>query len=401
MDGFLVHKSYKPIGCKKNHHIRTSAVKFVVIFFKAKKPMTVRTLVCLKKRESLFWILQASGWLLYFAANLQVLWIRGSLTTSSLVRYATATLSGFLVTSSLRSIYRKIKILKRSITSLSLLTLLSSLIGANVLIWMSNFLRYPYSGIQALTTNPTLLSYLHRVIWWFTPLLGWSALYLGIKFWQEWKIQKERTEQANALTRTAQLQMLSYRMNPHFLFNALNSIRALISENKTSARSMVTELSEYLRYSLLSRNYQNVPLKDEIESILHYFNIQKMRYENKLNFFFDIEPAVEDFPIASFLIHPLAENSIIHGLRTSPLPLEVRIKAEAHNGGLCIEVWNSGTWIEPADDKKESVIGKGLDNVRKRLSDLYPDKNVFEIEEKDGFVQARLVIKRTSGDKFQ
>jgi hypothetical protein len=131
--------------------------------------MTVRTLVSLKKRESLFWILQASGWLLYFAANLQVLWIRGSLTTSSLVRYATATLSGFLVTSSLRSIYRKIKILKRSITSLSLLTLLSSLIGANVLIWMSNFLRYPYSGIQALTTNPTLLSYLHRVIWWFTP----------------------------------------------------------------------------------------------------------------------------------------------------------------------------------------------------------------------------------------
>jgi LytS/YehU family sensor histidine kinase len=88
-------------------------------------------------------------------------------------------------------------------------------------------------------------------------------------------------------------------MNPHFLFNVLNSIRALISENKAAAKSMVTELSEYLRYSLVSKNHENVPFKDEIESIRHYFNIQNMRYENKLDVSFEIDPAAED-PMVSF-----------------------------------------------------------------------------------------------------
>jgi len=207
-------------------------------------------------------------------------------------------------------------------------------------------------------------------------------------------IQKERTEKANALAQAAQLQMLRYRMNPHFLFNALNSIRALISENKSSAKSMVTELAEYLRYSLVSRNNETVPLKEEIESVRHYFNIQKIRYENKLEVSFDIDPAAVEFPIISYLIHPLAENAVKHGMRTSPMPLKIQIMAKAHQGSLHIEVRNSGTWIEPKDKKTGTVIHTGLDNVRQHLVESYPEKHQFEISEKEGFVQARLLIKK-------
>ncbi|MGB8951464.1 MAG: histidine kinase [Candidatus Aminicenantales bacterium] len=347
-----------------------------------------------KKRYPLFWILQTSGWLLYLAASLISFWVRGSLTTSIFVRYTASAIAGFLATLSLRYFYRRIQIQDRSLYSLSLITILYSFLGANFLIWISNFLRYPYSVTKALTVNPTFLSYLNRVIWWFTPLIGWSALYLGIKFWQEWMIQKERTEKANALIQTAQLQMLRYRMNPHFLFNALNSIRALISEDKTSAKRMVTELSEFLRYSLVSRNYENVPFKDEIESVRHFFNIQKMRYENKLEVAFDIDPAADEYPIESFLIHPLAENAMKHGMRTSPMPLQIRIKARVHHGSLQIEVINSGSWIEPSDQKNEGKIGAGLDNVRLRLKDSYPESHHFEIFEKEGFVHARLDIEK-------
>jgi two-component system LytT family sensor kinase len=130
-------------------------------------------------------------------------------------------------------------------------------------------------------------------MWWSTPIVGWSALYLGIKFWQEWVDEKARAEKAQVLAQTAQLQMLRYRLNPHFLFNALNSIRALVSEDKTSAKSMITELSEFLRYSLVSKNYKDVPFKDEIDSVRHFFNIQKMRYEDNLDVSLDIDPATE------------------------------------------------------------------------------------------------------------
>jgi two-component system LytT family sensor kinase len=359
--------------------------------------MKVKTLNNLNKRRHLFWFLQTAGWLLYFGISLLSFLGREALTTFILVRYATAATAGFLVTSALRYLYRRIKIRERSIYSLSLITIIYSILGANLVIWISNFLRYPYSGIKALTTNPTFLSYLHRVIWWFTPLIAWSALYLGIKFWQEWMIQKERTEKANALAQAAQLQMLRYRMNPHFLFNALNSIRALISEDKSSAKRMVTELSEYLRYSLVSRNHENVPLKEEMESIRHYFKIQKMRYENKLEVSFEIDPAVEEYPIVSYIIHPLAENAVKHGMRTSPMPLKIQIMAKDHQGSLYIEVRNSGTWIEPSNEKKEIVVGTGLDNVRRRLVESYPERHHFEIFEKEGFVHARLAIEKEIG----
>lgn len=235
------------------------------------------------------------------------------------------------------------------------------------------------------------------VISWIAPLAGWSALYFGIKFWQEWMIQKEKTEKANALAQTAQLQMLRYRMNPHFLFNTLNSIRALISENKISAKKMVTELSEYLRYSLVSRNYKNVPLKDEIESIRHYLEIQKIRYEDKLCVSFDIDPATEEYPITSFLIYPLVENAVQYGMRTSPMPLNVRIKAELFENNLHIEISNSGLWVEPSFQEDSRTIGRGLDNLRQRLEDIYPGKHHFEIFEKEDSVYAQMIIKNESG----
>lgn len=208
-------------------------------------------------------------------------------------------------------------------------------------------------------------------------------------------IQKERTEKAKALAQAAQLQMLRYRMNPHFLFNSLNSIRALISENKLSAKSMVTELSEYLRYSLVSRNHETVPLKEEMDSVRHCFNIQKMRYENKLEVSFDIDPAAEEFPIISYLLHPLAENSVKHGMRTSPMPLTIHLQAKIREGMLTIEVCNTGKWLEPVQQEKHmyASTGTGLDNVRRRLENAFPNRHLFEVFEKEEKVHVQLEIR--------
>jgi two-component system LytT family sensor kinase len=351
-----------------------------------------KTLIDLKGRNRLFWILQTAGWALYLVFILITYWTWGSLTTEIFREYATAVALSFLVTLCLRLIYRKIKIQDHSVFFLSFRAFVLTFLGGNITVWLLILLENSFFKMETPAPGLTFKYYLAAVVSWTAPIIGWSALYFGIKFWREWMIQKDKAEKANALAQTAQLQLLRYRMNPHFLFNTLNSIRALISEDKASAKSMITELSDYLRYSLVSKNYENVPFKDEIESIRHYFIIQKMRYEDKLDVSFDISAAAEECPIVSFLLHPLAENAVKHGLRTSPLPLKIQISAHIHQGNLGIDVVNSGSWIEPSDQEEKSVIGKGLDNVRQRLAEAYPGKHHLDIFEKEGFVHIRLII---------
>ena len=246
-------------------------------------------MIDLRSRHSLFWILQTSGWALYLGFILLTYWARGNLTADVFRESASAIAASFLVTLFLRLLYRKIKIQDHSVLALSARVFVLTFLGGNVIIWISTLLEHLIFRMQSHGVDLTFKNYLAVFVSWTIPLIGWSALYFGIKFWQEWMIQKDKADKAEALAQTAQLQLLRYRMNPHFLFNTLNSIRALISEDKTSAKSMITELSEYLRYSLVSKNYENVPLKDEMESVRHYFVIQKMRYENKLDVSFDVD----------------------------------------------------------------------------------------------------------------
>ena len=346
----------------------------------------------IKRQNRLFWILQTSGWVLFLALILFYNILRGIHSARLFTHYSAAMAAGFLTTLLLRAVYKRIKIQERGIFWLSLLAIVFSLLGANLTVWLTDVLKIPTWGIENLKKNIALATYLRRFLWWVMPLIGWSVLYLGLKFWQEWMVQKDKAEKARALAETAQLHMLRYRMNPHFLFNTLNSIRALIAENRTSAKTMVTELSEYLRYSLVSGNYASVPLKEEIESVRHYFNIQKMRCEHRLDFDFDIDPAAEEYPIISFLLHPLVENAVGYGLSTSPRPLEVLVRAKRQAGALQIEIINSGSWVKPGAERGDPLILRGLDNVRRRLADAYPGKHHFEILETDGTVQARLSI---------
>lgn len=352
----------------------------------------------LKGSHGLFWILHTAGWLFCLVFLSIADWTMGRRSPEPFAATSASVAAAFLVTLAIRYFYRAIKIRDHSILSISLRALLFSLAGANIMVGMSLLIERVFPG-QPLHAGK-LFTYLGLVITWLAFILGWSALYFAIKFWGEWTLQKNKAEKARALAQMAQFQMLRYRMNPHFLFNALNSIRALVSENKAAAKSMVTELSEYLRYSLVSKNYERVPFKEEIDSVSHYFRIQKIRYEDKLEVAMDVDPDAEDFPMASFLLHPLVENAVKYGLATSPLPLKVRVSARIRGGKLQIEVANSGSWVEPSENDQDAFIGRGLENLRRRLTEVYPGKHHFEIQEKEGTVSALLVISAGSGGRL-
>jgi two-component system LytT family sensor kinase len=358
----------------------------------------IRKVLKLKEGSRLFWLLQISGWFLFAAVFCLFDALAGRFTPAAFVNYGSAAAAGFLASLLLRLGYRRLKIRDFSVTALSLVVIGYSILAATLLIGLASAFRLPFWGTRTLASFSSLMAFLLRLIRWFIWLLAWSALYLAFRFWREWVVQREQTEKAMALAQAANLHMLQYRLNPHFLFNALNSIRALIAENKLAAKSMVTELSEFLRFSLVSRNYENVPLRDEIESIRHYFNVQKTRYENKLTVSFEVDPAAEDFPIASFLLYPLAENALKHGLATSPLPLQIQIQAGVQRGNLLVEVRNSGSWVAPAEKKMEGSLRTGLAIVRQRLADCYPNRHSLDIAAVENFVRIRMLIKKDEGE---
>ena len=352
----------------------------------------------MKKRNIAFWILHASGWLAYAAVS-AIFQLRGKWAdTSQVFLLFVAYGLGFISCIPLRAFYKKIRFHERPLTRSMVTAAAASFLGAHLWLGMQLliglFSRSPMASPRLL-----LQAYVEEIFTRFVLLLIWTSLYFAVKTWMEWRRQVERREKANLLAQDAQLRMLRYQLNPHFLFNSLNSIRALIDEDETKAREMITELSEFLRYSLDSKDYADVPLDHEMEAIRHYFAIQKKRYEDKLEVVYDIEPQAGRFPVLSFLIHPLVENAVKYGMRTSAIPLTVRLMARTSADVLTIDVCNTGKWVEPGQPENRSYTGTGtgLDNVRRRLENAFPGRHRFEFFEKEGCVHVRLEIRSARG----
>jgi len=259
---------------------------------------------------------------------------------------------------------------------------------------LSGFIINPLFGIS----NPNLLSVglLSDLMWNFPIFFVWSLLYFGIKYWKQSVYERERAEKATMLAQGAQLQMLRYQLNPHFLFNSLNSIWALIDEDKKASKEMVSELAEFLRYSLVSKNYADVPLREELEAMRHYFSIEKKRFEEKLEVGFEIDPEAGDFPVLSFILHPLVENAVKYGMRTSKMPLKIVVEARVKLGVLTLSVSNTGKWIEPIEKPDGNGTGTGLNNIKLRLENAFPGRTRFDIGQVDDRVLATIVIEKKS-----
>jgi LytS/YehU family sensor histidine kinase len=174
------------------------------------------------------------------------------------------------------------------------------------------------------------------------------------------------------------------------LFNALNSIRTLVHENILKADQMITDLSEFLRYSLSNEGHNEVSLEEEIEIIKVYLQIQKTRFEEKLEIDIDIKKDALKIQIPCFLIHPLVENAVKYGLETSPPPLKIQITGDINQDTLTIKVKNSGSLCNPMDS---DCSGTGLKNVQMRLNHIFPESSSFELSEESQEVNAVIKIK--------
>ena len=189
-----------------------------------------------------------------------------------------------------------------------------------------------------------------------------------------------RASQLEAQLAQAQLQALKMQLHPHFLFNTLNSISALLHKDIEAADEMIGQLGDFLRLTLENSGVQEVRLKDELEFLKCYLEIERVRFQNRLTAEYQIEPGTLDARVPNLILQPIVENAIRHAIAPRAAPGKLEIQARHQNGKLQLQVSDDGPGL-PASGSNEGVFkeGIGIANTRARLRQLYGADYRFEL----------------------
>lgn len=219
-------------------------------------------------------------------------------------------------------------------------------------------------------------------------LLGaWSALYYAINFFLQVEEQTDRLERLEAQATSAQLAMLRYQLNPHFLFNTLNSISTLVLLKQTEpANAMLTKLSGFLRHTLITQPGGKVTVAQEVETLQLYLEIERMRFEDRLRTEFRVDDDAAKGRIPSFLLQPLIENAIKYGVSAQEEGARISLEVRVIGSRLRLTVNDTGPGLQGNQNAAEAVArghsstGVGLANIVERLKQAYSDDHRFDIE---------------------
>jgi ligand-binding sensor domain-containing protein len=208
------------------------------------------------------------------------------------------------------------------------------------------------------------------------------------------RMEQDEKLSARLAEEKARLELLRYQLNPHFLFNSLNSIRALVYANPEAAGEMVTRLAEFCRWTLTRGSDETTTVADEAEMVRTYLEIEKVRWGTALETIVEIDAAALTERLPQFLLLPLIENAIKYGGRTSPDILRVRVTIRLEGESIAAEVANTGTWVEPSATPSPTSTHIGLENLRQRLARHYDRRWQFTTVSDTGWVRMQLRLPR-------
>jgi two-component sensor histidine kinase len=206
----------------------------------------------------------------------------------------------------------------------------------------------------------------------------------AIDYYRKYREREFLASQLEAQLAQAQLDSLRMQLHPHFLFNTLNGIVGLVRDNKNQAAvSMLVGLSDLLRHALEHSNSQEVELKEELNFIKLYLDIQQMRFSDRLQIELDIDPITMKALVPNLILQPLVENALRHGIARSAAPALVGIQAKIVNGALELTVFDNGLGLS-SDWQLKSSSGIGLANTAARLQQLYNGEHRLDIHNREG-----------------
>lgn len=292
---------------------------------------------------------------------------------------------GMLLTSGLRFLYRCVW--ESSVPIRIAMVLFGSLVASYIWQPIKVLITSTEVGSVVDLSDYGLVSFSGVLPFSFSLLLVWSVIYFCIKYYQLFQFEKEKSLRSEALAHAAQLRMLRYQLNPHFLFNTLNAISTLVLQREAeSANAMLTRLSKFLRYSLESDALEKVTLAHEIASVKLYLDIEKVRFEERMKIDLNIAPAAELALVPSMLLQPLIENSIKYAIARQEKGGLIEITADVVNAKLRIVVADDGPGFLGVNVVEKSYAvpssGVGLKNIRDRLTEIYGDDQQLDFSKR-------------------
>ncbi len=328
-----------------------------------------------------FWILQSIGWSGYFFLR-TISGFANSKGWMFLVHTLLLTATGYSLTLLMASLFRRLITLRPALTlALSFAAVVVAATAFSVIeVWsVSTFINPNF--------KPQGVEYLGGILLDFSLLAAWTALYYGINYFLLLEEQIRQRERLESAASSAQLAMLRYQLNPHFLFNTLNSISTLVLLKQTErANAMLARLSSFLRYTLANEPTAKVTLAQEVETLKLYLEIEKMRFEDRLRPHFRIESETIGARLPSLLLQPLIENAIKYAVTPAENGADIWISAQREGQAVRIEVADNGDG-EGAALAASPSTGVGLANIRDRLTQAYSASHRFETKknERGGF----------------
>jgi LytS/YehU family sensor histidine kinase len=323
-----------------------------------------------------YWICQVAGWLLYAGINVAFFaatWA-GNVVVTTVSVLSNCALGAFYTHGYRRLIHR------RGWLRLPLLALVPRMVAASLalgaLLDATGVLTAKVLLPAPLWSTPTPASLLVYLFNFSVVFFGWQLIYFGVHlFDRSRRLEVERWQLA-AAARESELRYLKAQINPHFLFNCLNGLRALIAEDAERAQSMVTRLANLLRYALGTAHDQLIPLKRELDVVQDYLALEGIRFERRLRTRFDIAPESQAALVPPMLVQMLVENGIKHGIGQLAEGGEIAVSARIVADQLELEVRNSADATPCRTDGE----GIGLVNGRNRLGVLFGGRAALEVE---------------------
>lgn len=227
-------------------------------------------------------------------------------------------------------------------------------------------------------------------IWisWFIIFVFWTIFYYAVHFFEKSRNEEIKNLKWEAMKSEIELNNLKSQLNPHFMFNSMNSIRALIDEDPKMAKEGITKLSNILRSTLLMGRKRLVTVEDELNVIYDYLKLEGIRYEERLKVIYNVDQAAYPCLIPPLMVQTLVENAIKHGISKLTNGGELELEIKQINDQLIIKVMNSGTYT----GKIENSTGIGINNTVQRLELLFGKKASFNIYNENGKVNALIKL---------
>ncbi len=343
-----------------------------------------------------FWLLQTAGWSGYFILR-SLSGLANSMGAMWVIHTALLTATGYSLTLLLASLLRRLIAMRPGLTLLLSLVAVGFASAA-----FSAIETWSYATFLKPDSRPIGVEYLGAILLNFALLAAWAALYYGINYFLLLEGEIKQREKLESQASSAQLAMLRYQLNPHFLFNTLNSISTLVLLRQTErANAMLARLSSFLRYTLVNEPTARVTLAQEVETLKLYLEIEKMRFEDRLRPHFRIEPETIGAKLPSLLLQPLVENAIKYAVTPSEAGADIWITAVPEGQAVRVEVADNGDGEEGALATSPST-GVGLANIRDRLAQAYGPAHRFETRQNDkGGFSVIIEIPFDTGDKEQ